>query len=439
MDNEWLYSHNGKVEGPFSAEEMRERVADGRILQEDLVWIGGSDPKGAVPAWSVLIFPLSPAANDSAVAAKTETASETSLDEQPAPQATAPAPTQLALGPAPPTEGVPDWLPDIYALQTLGPMPGPTAALEVPEWLEDLRVWVTLDLCNPADDLGGEPAGAPASVLPLPPQQGVPDWLAGWKLEGAAKPSTLQVPTQLVIEQWEREAGLVPTAAAPAPADIGKAPESAPPGLPGMEVIPVAEPIPPAQIEMAEPIPPAEVEVSLGQPIMAPDFIETIPLLSPNQPSTLPPPTKAAVVASLPQAATPGSAPTSGSRAEVLAGKTVLETGFDPRTGKIVNPDKFHEWKKAKRSSSPEPGMTNASTFEVFRKARTEIEHWVDDEKNRLRIIHADWEEIRKNPAVQEVLNKYTPYGAEMREKLVSHLKFLVGNRRQFYLATRTN
>jgi hypothetical protein len=122
-------------------------------------------------------------------------------------------------------------------------------------------------------------------------------------------------------------------------------------------------------------------------------------------------------------------------REKVLVDQTIQETGFDPRTGRIVDPDQFRRWQKTEGSAARPPGMSNAALFKVFRKARTAIDNWVDDEKNRLRILHAELEEIKQTPAIQAILNQYAPYGEAMLDKLTRHLAFMVENRKMYYLA----
>jgi hypothetical protein len=115
--------------------------------------------------------------------------------------------------------------------------------------------------------------------------------------------------------------------------------------------------------------------------------------------------------------------------------KTVRETGFDPRTGRIVDPGKFQEWKTAARPVVAQPGLTNASIFEVFRKARTAIENWVDEDGNQPLIQQGDLAAIKGHPAVEAILGRYAGYGKEMVQKLTRHLEFMVDNRRRYYLA----
>jgi hypothetical protein len=165
--------------------------------------------------------------------------------------------------------------------------------------------------------------------------------------------------------------------------------------------------------------PPARPEIPLATPVGAPAAPKPPPktVVRPPQPQpapSKPPPPKAE---------------------DELVEKTIRESGFDPRTGRIVDPDKFRQWKKSERSAGAQPGVTNASTFEVFRKARTAIEQWVDDDGNRLRVLHGDLSEIKQQPGVRAIFNEYAGYGYEMLEKLTRHLDFLIQNRRKYYQA----
>jgi hypothetical protein len=112
-------------------------------------------------------------------------------------------------------------------------------------------------------------------------------------------------------------------------------------------------------------------------------------------------------------------------------------TGFDADTGQILDAKKFQNWKQqqARTSVANLPSVSNASFLEVFRQARTAVESWVDDDKNRLRVLHADLAEIKNNPDVRAIVHGCANYGNEMHEKLFRHLEFIVENRRKYYAA----
>ena len=116
-----------------------------------------------------------------------------------------------------------------------------------------------------------------------------------------------------------------------------------------------------------------------------------------------------------------------------LANKTVEETGFDPQTGKILDAERFRKWQKA--AHSKQTTLSNESLFEVFRKARTAIENWVDDDSRRPLILSGDLEAIKNDPQLLAILRQFQGYGSAMHDKLAQHLEFMVENRRKYYAA----
>ena len=104
-------------------------------------------------------------------------------------------------------------------------------------------------------------------------------------------------------------------------------------------------------------------------------------------------------------------------------------------TGQILDPEKFRKWKQeqVQISSTALPAVSNAGLFEVFRKARSAVEAWVDNETNRPAVMNSEIDEIKSRPEIQLVLKEYAGYG--MREKLLRHLEFMVENRRKYYKA----
>jgi hypothetical protein len=75
--------------------------------------------------------------------------------------------------------------------------------------------------------------------------------------------------------------------------------------------------------------------------------------------------------------------------------------------------------------------MTNASQLELFRRARTAVENWVEDEKNRQRILTSPPEQIKNCRAIQDIYTQYAGLG--FRQKLEKYLEFLLKNRRTYY------
>jgi hypothetical protein len=101
---------------------------------------------------------------------------------------------------------VPDWLSDIETTPTSPLKPAPAANHESPEWLEDLRLWVGLEMSRPVNVVAAE---SPSQV------GAVPDWLASWSVPETPKkptaPPTVAAPP-------------VPAAPAPTPGPVTVSP-----------------------------------------------------------------------------------------------------------------------------------------------------------------------------------------------------------------------
>jgi hypothetical protein len=126
-----------------------------------------------------------------------------------------------------------------------------------------------------------------------------------------------------------------------------------------------------------------------------------------------------------------GASPTT-----VLAEKTIKETGFDLKTGQIVDAERFRQWQKAQHSQRTL--VSNQSLFEVFRKARTAVENWVDDDSRRSLVLAGDLAVIKRDPSLTAIFRQFQGYGSSMQEKLTQHLEFMVQNRRKYYAACGT-
>jgi hypothetical protein len=120
-------------------------------------------------------------------------------------------------------------------------------------------------------------------------------------------------------------------------------------------------------------------------------------------------------------------------------GENALQlTGFDPRTGQIVDPIRFLKWKQGNPASSSAAGSpTNPPSREAFSQARIALANWVDRESHCSLILRGDAEEVLRDPEVIALLQGYAGYGPVFLEKLVHHLAFLVEKRRKFYSARR--
>ena len=366
MSGQWYYSHGGETHGPFSEEEIQDRVAQRLLVESDSVWPAGREQKDAAPASAVFDFSLAP------------------------------------------VSPVPDWLTDIAAAHTTGPLPGPAPSDEKPEWLEDLRLWVGLDLYTPA---GTE------FTYDSNPTGEIPDWLQCWL--------TPQVPK-------------VP--------DHGQAPDAAQAPTIGPSVLVSAPPTakPPTVSEPAQPsispVVSAASPVPLARPVVpnvpAPPPIHCPPVVAKAQvPAAVAAPSGTSPTATAPSPAK--TKPVAPKPANPVVAKTLDTSGFDLETGRILDPGKFRKWKQQLAQSSPasQPALSNASLFEVFRKARTAVEAWTDDDVNRACIMNTEFKEIERKSEIQVILREYANYGKAMQEKLLRHLEFMVENRRKYYKA----
>ena len=135
MKAKWYYSHDGVTHGPFSEEEINDLVARKLLLASDLIWPEDRDRKQAAPASAIFDF------------------SQTASPDSP----------------------LPDWLADVVQTESKGPLAEPLPSNEIPEWLDDLRLWLGLEVYLPA-------APTTESAPSKPGQAGeVPDWLQGWQ------------------------------------------------------------------------------------------------------------------------------------------------------------------------------------------------------------------------------------------------------------------
>jgi hypothetical protein len=338
MPQSWYYRHAGQTRGPVSSEEMKALARKGELKPADLVWAEGTDAAYAISAEAAIDF------------------------------STLPPP------PSPRPGALPDWLADVESMDRTGPLPGPAAAAETPEWVEDMLLW-----------FGAEERPVQQATPPAPK-----------KLTPAAGPAISKS-----VEKWDVDVLEPAASSAPPVPSSTRSPASYRDNR--LDAIPFATPVDPPASE-------AELRPTTGK---AP---------SPATPAEpLPTPTARA---------TPAPA------TQRLVNKTLLETGFDPATGRIVDAAKFEKWKH--RSASLAGGsssLTNASLLEIFRKGRLAVEAWVDDERNRSFVMDASIADIHQNAGVIEILSKCSHAGSELQSKLKQHLAFIVENRRKYYRA----
>jgi hypothetical protein len=266
------------------------------------------------------------------------------------------------------------------------PLPEVAATTDSPEWLEDMRLWVGLDLLTKPrqperESTPVEAVPPPETPAPVDPS-GTPEWLQEWMTEGVPEPQRR----------------------APPPADVPLA-EPVPPRRKkrkGKKDIPIAKPIsrrPGDAIPVAEPVEAADAEVVDAEVVEGE--------------------VEAAEIEAVEQA-------------DILAEQARQQTGFDLKSGRVVDPVKFQQWRQQKAEAG-QAGMTNASMMGAFREARTALERWVDDDRNRLRVVHASFDEIKRNKDIQQIYVQYAGYG--FRPKLEKHLEMVVENRRKYYKA----
>jgi hypothetical protein len=327
MSQSWFYQHGGQTQGPVSSEQMKDLAKKQLLDAHDLIWPEGGDPLGAIPADAALDF------------SSLTTASVPPTAANPTPVSKEPPPAPPAL---PSGGNVPDWLRDVASLEKTGPTsPALATVPAAPDYLEDLRLWLALEIARP------------------------------------------KVPVQAV---------------APTP-------------TPAKEAVLLVKPVTPA----------AAGAVPLAKPVAR-------ALTRPAAPT----PPKAPVQSKTPAA--PASATPRTSDADTVAERARLETGFDITTGRILDPEKFKQWRQQRPTGAP--AATNGSMLEAFRKGRILVETWIDDDKNRPRITHGDVQEIKKHKEVQAILAQFSQFGSAMSDKLERHLEFMVENRRKYYRAT---
>jgi len=292
----------------------------------------------------------------------------------------------------------------------------PTA--EIPEWLEDLRLWVGLELYTPARRADDETTSNPTLAGEIP------DWLHGWMTPEKAKPAPQDQAS--------------PSARAPAvPVAVpGTSPTSEKPAA----VSQSAQPALPSPVSVTSQVfPPVTLEPAIAPPPVAPTVAPAMPTGGPAEVANPQIPADVSV-----QPVNPPIANTA-SLAESAAGPprplksldAILQaSGFDLDTGRVVDVEKFHRWKlQHAQSASVRQRLSNASLFETFRKARTAIEAWVDADANHACVMQADPEEIKCKPEIDAILQEYANYGKDMRDKLLRHLEFMVENRRKYHKA----
>jgi hypothetical protein len=401
MSTRWFYSHDGEAHGPLTTEEVKALATQGKIGRSDLVWREGSGPEEGLPAEAVLDMTESPVVE------------------------------------------LPDWLEDVRKHQRFGPFPPLEPIHDLPEWIDDLRLWIALDYSGekiPWDYTLGRPpleegiCGAveqwfpeeqPPPAPPNEPSDPVPCGSPSLKTDGTA-PVEIQNP--------------IPT------------PEPVKPVLPSPSQKPPISEVVPLQQKSSIPVGRLQPE-SLPSKTTKPPMLaepsktgaETLPPASQSPPPPQCPPIETQPKAEfaapeiktiLPVSKKTRTSPARASSPDLLAEQALEMTGFDPRTGQVVDVARFQAWKQEQaRVLKGKTKISNAGLMRIFRKARTEVEQWLDQPRSRPLILALDLEAIRNHPEIQKVLENYAGYGDAFRAKLLRHLEFMAENRCKYYTA----
>jgi hypothetical protein len=411
----WYYRHEGITHGPVPTEEVKALAAQGLLGRQDLLWREGDGPEIALPAEAALNFRALPEAPHS--------------------------PSDRGF----PGGFLPEWLRDVADMERKGPQAPVLPNPGIPEWLEDLRLWLGLDLlASPTQNLA-----AMQSVT-----TGLPDWIEGWVRDENTK--SFHEKEQVPISQIMEESAIEPVSPARGPSPIpaannevsqaelagkqGSAPRTAADVAPASDLTPPV-PLPPQLMPAGQQAAPEPVANDKAYGVAPQSTVigaaEKQPVEKQREQVEQPAVCAAGAPPVPRRPLQTRLGPAGLSAVDVLAKKTLLATGFDLQTGQVLDPEKFHQWKQQKaRSVAPhQPPVTNASVIEVFRKARIAVEKWIDDEKNQLPMVNADLQEIKSHPEILAILDENANYGQEMRTKLEQHLEFLVENRRKYYQA----
>jgi hypothetical protein len=388
MSPRWFYFHAGQTHGPLSSQEIKALAAQGKIGNSDLVWREGTGPEERLPAEAVLEI------QEPAVGELPDWLEDVRKNQSLGPVA-----------PLEPTHDLPEWIEDwqedLRIHRQSGPVPPPEPMPDPPEWIEDLRLWIALDYSGekiPWDyTLGNPPLDGPISTD---------------------------------VEQWfpEEKARLEPPVALSKPAPsvpLAEAKKESGPPVEIQKPVPIAKPVlsspsPEAKKPTAEGIP-AKIEIPpSSKPVAPSEASGKTEWVAPEVKPILPVLKKETTVAP----------------ADFLADQALEMAGFDPRTGKVVDSARFQTWKKRQARDMPaKTQISNAGLMEVFRRARTEVERWLDQGSSRPLVLDLDLEAIRNHREIQKVLESYAGYGEAFRAKLLRHLEFMAENRNKYYTA----
>src|SRR5262249_13040164 len=124
-----------------------------------------------------------------------------------------------------------------------------------------------------------------------------------------------------------------------------------------------------------------------------------------------------------------------GSAQHKTPGNSPADTGFNPQTGQILDPEKFRKWQKEQAQKRAQETSTQPAIVEVYFKARNDLSCWCDLEKNRQLILTGDMEAVRHEPSIRGFMHAHQRFGDVMLHKLWHHLEFMIENRRKYFFA----
>jgi hypothetical protein len=109
--------------------------------------------------------------------------------------------------------------------------------------------------------------------------------------------------------------------------------------------------------------------------------------------------------------------------------------GYDPDTGQVLDAERYREWQRRQREVKTEaPAEAEGmSIYELFRKASTALQNWIDDDAARPLVCVGALDRIKQEPEVLQIVRTYESCGPEVVAKLWARLEFLVDNRKKFY------
>jgi hypothetical protein len=111
------------------------------------------------------------------------------------------------------------------------------------------------------------------------------------------------------------------------------------------------------------------------------------------------------------------------------------ESGYDPDTGQILDPDKFKKWQREQKLKKQQSFAAMPTAHEAYLKASIHLDRWLDFDRNRRTILAGDMDCIRRDADIQRFMRYYGRFGQDMVHRLWQHLHFMAENRRKYYLA----